>query len=177
MVKGGGSNDSGDANDLDARTIAITGAGTLALGSTVAAGQIVQFGAGTETLDLTKVAASKGFSGTLDGFAKGDAVVLSGENITSASFSGASIIATISTGGTIALATGAPLTGSISVSENSGNATLTYASGAPSLQDWSAGGVTENESHAAMAPYEVNGALPRWDAPALDMILLHHPWH
>ena len=160
-----------------AGTLAISGAGTMALGGTVAAGQVVQLGAGTETLALTNAAASAGFSGTLDGFAKGDSVVLSGENISSARFSGASIIATISTGGSIVLATGTQLQGSLSVIENSGNATLTYASGEPSLRDWSAGTAMGNESHAALAPHEFGGVLPRWEGSALDMILSHRPWH
>ena len=160
-----------------AGTIALANAGTLALGGTVAAGQVVQFGAGAETLDLTQATASMGFSGTLDGFSKGDAIVLSGENVSSARFSGTSIVAALSSGGSIVLVTGGKLRGSISVAENSGNATLTYASSQPSLQDWSAGTATQIGAHAALAPHEAGGVPPRWEGFGLDLMLMHRPWH
>jgi hypothetical protein len=157
-----------------AGTIAITNAGTLALGGTVASGQIIQFGSGVEMLTLGK---PPGFLGTLDGFAKGDSVILSGETVSSARFTGTSIVATLSAGGRIVLATGSHLSGALIVDDVSGNATLTYASGAPSLQDWSAFGSTPSESLAAPATRDFAGALPRWDAQALGMILSHRPWH
>ncbi len=148
-----------------AGTIALAGAGTLALGGTVAAGQIVQFGTTTETLDLTQAQASAGFSGTLDGFTKGDLIILGGETVSSARFSGHSIIATLSTGGSIVLATGTALRGALSVSENSGNATLTYTSSQPSLRDWSAAEVTRNDVQTPWAQHEI--------APAC---LVTRPW-
>jgi hypothetical protein len=116
-------------------TDAVTGNGTislaatrgyLGLGASIGAGQTIAFLDGSETLGLTTAGAEAGFSATLGGFAVGDKIALTGETITAAGFSGSSILVTLSTGSTMDFATSSALTGSLSVLNSGGNATLTY---------------------------------------------------
>ena len=135
-----------------AGTVALTGTGTLALGGTVAAGQLISLGSGTETMLFTNTTADTGFGGTIGGFAKGDSITFTGETLTAASFVGQSIVATLSTGGTIALATTSALSGGLSVTNAKGNASITYTNAEASGHGWSGGALAAHPLPAHWEP-------------------------
>ncbi len=105
-----------------------TGAGLFALNllSSVSAGQTIDFAVGKAEISLDTFS-QEHFRGTIEGFGAGDQVALKG-NVTSASFQGDSLTATLSNGSTIALATTSALTGSLSVHYFTGSnqSVLTY---------------------------------------------------
>jgi hypothetical protein len=109
----------------------ITGAGllesknaTLLLTGGVSQGVIAQFSGAHAVLGL----APPSFLGKIAGFATGDTLDLLHEAATAASFSGDSIIVTLTAGGTLTLETTTALTGALEVrSDTQGNALISFA--------------------------------------------------
>jgi fibronectin-binding autotransporter adhesin len=154
---------------------AITGTGSISLGgsgsslfldASVAAGQTIAFAGPNDLLGLSS-SAVPGFDGTIAGYSVGDQIFLGGQSVASAEFVGSSIVATLSNSTTLSLHTSSALTGSISVSDaGGGGGTLTYASNAASVHDWSASNLAS--WHGVMSiPLREDGAMPRPDMAAL----------
>jgi hypothetical protein len=126
----------------------VAGSGTIVLGSegtssvelnltsSVGSGQTIQFiVAGSEV--FLNAAAEQSFNGSFAGFAVGDQIALSGD-VQSAAFKGDSIVATLTNGTTLALATTSALTGSLSVLFEAGpnESLLTYQPAGATLNDF-----------------------------------------
>jgi len=140
---------SGGSGNEQTITGAVSGSGeialdsaqiALAIGGAVASGQTIAFLSTDQTLSLQTATAQSSFDGTLSGFAAGDSIAIvrqsASVSLTGGSFVGDSIVATLSTGATIALATSSALSGSFTIDDNSqtGTDTLTYAG--PAARDW-----------------------------------------
>jgi collagen type I alpha len=110
----------------------VSGTGTLALESGTldlkkgaAASQVVQFGTGTDKLQLDALAAT---AGTLEGFGTGDTILITGTLADAGTWSGGvlTLTETASTAGTLAIA-GAFSANSFKVSNNGTNTTIVLA--------------------------------------------------
>ncbi|HTZ70119.1 MAG TPA: hypothetical protein VMB71_05655, partial [Acetobacteraceae bacterium] len=116
---------------------AITGAGVLEVGATstlsvlssVSSGETAQFGGADGVLGL----APKSFLGEIGGFAAGDTIDLFKTSATAASFSGSSIVVTLSAGGTLTLHTTSALSGSLTVTGDGNGGSLIGFAGAPHM--------------------------------------------
>lgn len=144
-------------------TIALAGAGdTVTFANPAGSGQTIAFLGHNDVLAFASPQAAA-TGATLAGFAVGDQVRIQGGTVTSAGFTGDSIVATLSTGATISLATSSALTGSLAIGNSDGTATLTYVAntGAES-HGWSLPG----ESSASLTPHvEAVGAGWHADLP------------
>jgi hypothetical protein len=96
----------------------------------IGSGQTVMFTGSDTGLRFDNAAAVSAFAGTLAGFSVGDTLLLP-EDVTAARFVGDSIVATLTAGGTVSLATATALSGSLSVNGD----VITYAAAA---DHWSA---------------------------------------
>lgn len=114
---------------------AISGSGTINLdasntidGTTfngsVGVGQLINFDVQGQTMSFLNGSGNQ-FAGTIGGFTVGDTIALYGDTVTSAAFSGHSIVATLISGATIELQTASALSGSLSVF---GGAEIVYES-------------------------------------------------
>lgn len=109
-------------------TLQVDGGGRLDLLGGVAATETLVFAGGASVLGL----APKKFLGTIAGFAVGDTLDLRSTGASGASFSGSSIVVTLTAGGTISLKTASALAGSLTVTAGTaGDTLITYASTAP----------------------------------------------
>jgi hypothetical protein len=100
-------------------TLQVDAGATLKL-SAVSHGETVRFSGANGVLGLAPVS----FLGTIAGFAAGDTIDMSGVHAISASFSGRSILVTVSPGHTFRLFTTSALTGSLTVTAGTHNDTL-----------------------------------------------------
>ena len=114
-------------NITGAGTLDIGNAGTLSLTGKIA-GQIVNFGGPDGVLGLDE----QKFISTIGGFAAGDTIDLFSLQASAASFSGASIVVTLTAGRTVDLKTTAALTGSLDVtSDGHGGSLIDFAGTLP----------------------------------------------
>jgi hypothetical protein len=114
---------------------AVSGSGTLVVAAgerlnlaSVASGEVASFASGTASvLGLSPAS----FLGKIGGFASGDTIDLANTVAKAASFVGSSLVVTLSTGSTIALATTSALTGSLTVvAGTSGDTLIEFGSAA-----------------------------------------------
>jgi hypothetical protein len=122
-------------------TIHVSNNASLGIEGRIGTGETLDLSGGTHNnFGLLTTLAERGFAGTIAGFAPSDQIELAG-TVTSAGFSGSSIVATLSNGITLALHTASALTGSISVLPDYKFSILVYASTASAgAGDWGSGG-------------------------------------
>ena len=140
----------------------------------VGSGQTINFiGSAAANITLGNAKASSNFAGTLGGFAVGDSVTLGGETVSSAAFKGDSIVATLSTGKTISIATSSALKGHLTIGGQSNE--IIYEN-TPGMQDWPAHAAIGNAPDGMRVEswHEAGGALPQGDAWGGDILV---PWH
>ncbi len=126
----------------------------------VARGEVAIFATGTASvLGLSPAT----FLGKIGGFAAGDTIDLAKTGAKAASFSGDSLVVTLSTGSTIALATTSALTGSLTVVAGTSGDTLIEFGGAASaagLQDGPTIAVQQAEEEGGVMRPEMIGEHP-----------------